>query len=179
MNEGIVTKRYAKALFLAGEEEGKTEEIRNDIDSIMLTIKESDEFKDFLESPVIKKYTKTKLFRKIFEGKLNNITLAFLELMAKNRREQHLTAACLQYIELYQESKGVKRAVLTTTQALTVAHRKEVLDYVKKKFKLAVELIENIDESIIGGFKLRIEDKQIDASIKSKLKKIETELINS
>lgn len=179
MNEGIVTKRYAKALFMAGEEEGKTEEIRKDIDSILLTVKESDEFKEFLDSPIIKQTSKAKLLRDIFEGKLNSITLTFLELLAKNRREQFLTSACLQYLELYQEYKGIKQAVFTTTKALSEAHRKEVLEYLKKEFKLKVELVENIDETIIGGFKLRIEDKQIDASIKAKLRKIETELINS
>ncbi len=179
MNQGIVTKRYAKALFQAGEEEGKTEAIRKDIDTILLTIAESEEFKQFLLSPIIKGPVKERLFREIFSGKIEKITLTFLELLAKNSREQFLTSACLQYLALYSKSKGVKRASITTSRPLSDNHRKEVLSYIKKKFKIDVDLVENIDESIIGGFKLRIEDKQLDASIQSKLKRIETELINS
>lgn len=179
MNEGIVTKRYAKALFLAGEEEGKTEDIRKNIDAILITIAESEEFKEFLQSPIIKQSMKAKLFGEIFVGKIDAITLTFLELLAKNRREQFLASACLQYLALYKDSKGVKQASITTSRPLSEDHRKDVLSYIKKKFKIDVDLVENIDEAIIGGFKLRIEDKQLDASIQSKLKRIETELINS
>lgn len=179
MNEGIVTKRYAKALFQAGEEEAKTEAIRKDIDAILLTIAESEEFKQFLLSPIIKGPVKGRLFGEIFSGKIEKITLTFLELLAKNRREQFLTSACIQYLALYNDSKGVKQGTITTSRPLSDDHRKEVLSYIKKKFKIDLDLVENIDESIIGGFKLRIEDKQLDASIQSKLKRIETELINS
>lgn len=179
MNEGIVTKRYAKALFQAGDEEGKTEEIKKDVDSILLIIAESPEFKEFLNSPVIKETAKAKLFVEIFKDKINNITLTFLELLAKNRRQQFLAFICLQYLSFYKESKGIKQASITTSKPLKDEHRKEILAYIKKKFKIDVDLIEKIDESIIGGFKLRIEDRQIDASIKTKLRKIKTELINS
>ncbi len=179
MNEGIITKRYAKALFLASEEEDKTEPIKEDIDSILLTIHESEEFAEFLASPVVKESVKEKLLISIFSDKVDSIVLNFLKLLVKNKREQYLGKVCLQYLQLYKETRGIKEATITTAYQIGEEYRKEVRDYIRKKFKIDVDLTEKTDESLIGGFKLRIEDRQIDASIASKLKKIKTDLINS
>ena len=53
------------------------------------------------------------------------------------------------------------------------------MNYIQKKFRVQIELKEQVNPSIIGGFMLRIEDQQINASIRSQLNKIKRELINS
>lgn len=179
MNEGIITSRYAKSLFQVSEEDGKMEAIYQDVQSLLLIIKESEEFREFLVSPIIKGSVKEKLFNEIFSKNVNSLTLDFLQLLTKNKREQHLHSVCLNFLQLYKNNKGIKEALITTAHPLDSQHKEEVNNFIKKKFKIDVELIEAIDESLIGGFKLRIENMQLDASIASKLKEIKTELINS
>lgn len=179
MNEGIITSRYAKALYQAGEEEKLTDRIKNDIELIHQSIKESSEFNDFIQSPIFKVTEKKHILNEIFKKSIQDLTLRFLHLLVENKREQFLLFVCLNYLQIYKKEKGIKEGTLITAHELSSEHAKEIGNYIRKKFKLDIEFKEQVDPSIIGGFKLRIDDNQIDASIASKINKIRTELINS
>lgn len=86
---------------------------------------------------------------------------------------------CRYIIRLIKQKSGIQDAVLTTAQKLPEKHKKEIFEFVTKKFKLNLDMQEKIDPEIIGGYILRIEDQQIDASLKNQLNKIKRELINS
>lgn len=179
MNEGIITSRYAKALYQAGEEEKITDSIRNDVELIHQSIHESPEFNDFILSPIYKETEKIRILNELFKNNIHDLTLRFLHLLVKNKREQFLNFVCLNYLQIFKKEKGIKIGTLITAHELPEEHAKEIGNYIQKKFKLDIEIKEHIDPTIIGGFKLRIDDKQIDASIASKINKIRTELINS
>ncbi len=179
MNEGIITARYAKALYQTGEEEKQTEQISQDVQTLLDSIKESPEFSSFLQSPILKESEKASAIEKVFKGKLNDITYRFLLLLVKNRRDQFLASVCYYYQQLYRSEKGIREGVLITAHPMDKDHAEEVSKYIKKKFKLDIDFKELVDSSIIGGFKLRIDDKQIDASVASMIKKIRTQLNNS
>ena len=179
MNESAITVRYAKALYQVGDETGKLETIRDSIDFLHVTVKESAEFVEMLQSPIIKSSEKNRIFSEIFEGKLDKVVITFFNLLTQNKREQYLSYICLNFLQLYKKEKGIKEAVLTTAHTIDKKHREEIVALLKKKFKLNIELTEQVNENIVGGFKLRIDDQQVDASISSKLRKIQNELINS
>lgn len=179
MNEGAIVTRYAKALFQAADEESILEKVKSDTEGILLSIKESAEFNSFLKSPVIKESEKQRIFSEIFKGKVENITLTFFQLLTRNKRELYLASVCRQFLQLYKQKQGIKEATIITAKALSQEHRTEIDDYIKKKLKVNVDLIEHIDPKILGGFKLRIGDQQIDASVSTKLQTIRKELINS
>lgn len=179
MNESTITVRYSKALYQVGQEAGKTEAIHKDINLLLDTLKESKEFANLLSSPIVKTSEKVRIFSVIFEGNIEPIVINFFNLLAKNKREQFLFEMCLNYNQLFKAEKGIQEAILTTSIPLNKTSKKEILEFLKKKFKLNIELKEHVNPEIIGGFKLRIDDQQIDASIASKLRKIRTELLNS
>lgn len=179
MNEGIITTRYAKALFHTADEEGKTEIIYKNIIGLEKTIKEAPEFSDFLESPVIKESEKSKLLIQLFGDNVDTLTLNFLLLLARNKREQYLPSICRYFQLLYKEKMGIQEGSIITAIALDEEYKEKINQLIRKKFKIEIDLEEKVDPSIIGGFVLRIEDQQIDASISSQLKKIKTHLINS
>jgi F-type H+-transporting ATPase subunit delta len=74
---------------------------------------------------------------------------------------------------------GIQEGSIITAIALDEKYKEKINELIRKKFKIEIDLEEKVDPSIIGGFVLRIEDQQIDASISSQLKKIKTHLINS
>ena len=177
MNESTITVRYAKALYQVGHETNTTESIHSDITMLLTALKESTEFTDLLSSPVVKASKKIRIFSVLFDGKIDPVTINFFNLLVKNKREQFLLEMCLSYNEFYKEKKGIKETILTTSKPLDNTSKKDIQEFLKKKFKLNIELIEQVNPEIIGGFKLRIDDQQIDASISSKLRKIENELV--
>ncbi len=179
MNEGLITARYAKALYQLGEEEGKIEELRSDILIIEETIKELPEFLSFLQSPIVKVSAKFSIYNEIFTGKVDGYTVSFLKLLTQNKRESYLPSICRFFLQIYKEHKGIKDGVITTATPLDKKQLQDIHSLIKRLFKIDVDLTEKVDKSIIGGFKLRIEDQQIDATIASKIKRIKTELINS
>ncbi len=179
MNEGPISSRYAKALYQAGEEEKLTDRIKKDIELIQESIQESPEFDEFIQSPLIKEREKIRILNEIFKESINNLTLRFLHLLVTNKREQYLLLMCMNYLQIFKKEKGIKEGVLITAHALNKEHAEEIGKFIRKKFKLDIEFKKQVDPSIIGGFKLKIDDKQIDASIANKINKIRTELINS
>jgi F-type H+-transporting ATPase subunit delta len=178
MNEGLVTKRYVKAIYQLAEEEGIQEKVKGDIQSLYLCIQESPEFVEFLGNPLIKPRQKKQLFTKIFGDVFQSITLNFLLMVVENRREMHLKSICLHYLQFFKSLMHIKEAVITTAVPLSSEYISEIHEFFTRKFKMKIELEEKVNPSIIGGFILRIEDQQIDASIQSQLRKIQRELVH-
>lgn len=179
MNESLVTVRYAKALFQLAREEGKTEGVREDIRTVLSCIEDSKEFTGFLESPLIKSGKKQEVMDAIFQGKVSELTHRFLELLIQNKRENLLHFICVYYLKLYKIDQGIQEGTLTTATELSKEGQQAIHNYIEKKFKATIDIENKTDPSIIGGFVLRIEDKQINASLSAQLKKIKRELINS
>lgn len=179
MNESQITVRYAKALFQVAQEDNKLDAIKEDLESIQACYDESEDFQAFIENPLLNESHKASIFSEIFKGKLEEISLKFLLLLAEKKRETYLSGICRYYHFLYKAKKGIKEAVITTAQALKPKHKEEITKFINKKFGTKLEIMEEVNPALIGGFKLRIEDQEIDASLSRRLNHIKRELINS
>lgn len=179
MNESLITVRYVKALYDLAVESNLLKETERDVKTIIDIIDGSQEFKSFLESPIIKISEKNKMFDQLFGKELNQLTLTFLHLLAENKREMHLKHICLHYIRYNKQNQGIKEAMITTAIPLAKEHKEELRKFITKKFKINIDLTEKVDPEVIGGFVLRIEDQQINASILAQLNKIRRELIHT
>jgi F-type H+-transporting ATPase subunit delta len=179
MNESKISVRYAKALYDLAKEDKKHDAVKNDMDTVITCYRESEEFKNFIQSPVLKESVKINLLKSIFRGKVSDLSMSLFDLLVKNKRESYLPFIALNYLHFYKEDLGIKEAVLITAVPLDKNFRENFLKYLNKKLKTKIEMAEKVDTGIIGGFKLKIEDQQIDASIASHLNRIKKELINS
>ena len=112
----------------------------------------------------------------IFERKVGDLPLDFIRLVTGNNREEYLAAICRHYIKLYKEEKGIKMASIETASQLTKEIRQEMLTIIIRAFNAEIELHEEVKKDLIGGFVLRVEDKQLDSSVKGKLARIKKEL---
>ncbi len=179
MDQSKINVRYAKAFFTLAKEKGLTLELRKDAGLISSVCESSSDFKLLLESPVIKTSQKSEAIRRIFEGKIHALSINFLLLIAENKRENYIPGIFRYLEDLYRREEGIKSAVLTSAQPLNellVAQIKEILE---KEFKSKVELSQKVDQKLIGGFVLRVEDKQYDASLSTQLKKIREQLLHT
>ena len=132
-----------------------------------------------LGSPVIKTSVKAKIFREIFVKQINSITFSFLNLLLSNNRESFLEDISRNFLVLYRKSIGFKSAVISSAFVLDAATVEQFRQLIRNKFKTEVELICNVNRDLIGGFVLRVEDQQIDASVSAKLKGLKQELVKS
>lgn len=168
--------RYAKALLSLALSEKKADKVNDDMKLIANTISENVELANMLNNSVIKTDIKKSALLAIFP-KLNKLTSGLFDLLISNKRVDILAAVAEKYNVLFDEHNGKEVAQVTTAVPLTKALEKKVLAKVKELTSKTVELESIVDESIIGGFILRVGDKQFDASISNKLNKLKREFI--
>jgi F-type H+-transporting ATPase subunit delta len=168
--------RYVKSLLDLSIDQKVVDDVHNDMLLFSKVVNENRSFALMLKSPVIKHDTKREIMQQLFKGKVNKLTIAFLDIITRKNREPLLPAIAREFHNSYNDYKGVGKAVVTTAVPLDGKLRAEIEKIVKSNSdKKQVELIEKIDAEMIGGFILNIGDRQIDASIKNKLKALKLE----
>ena len=175
MNYSKISVRYSKALFELATEKNLLDKVSSD----MLFISEickMEEIKEVLDSPIIIPSKKRAIFQSILEKNVEKITLTLINLLIKNNRESFLPAVARVFRDETLKYKGITETYLTTAVPVSDRVKKEISELISSEFKTKVELKENIDKEIIGGFILRVNDNFIDGSVRNKLRKIKKEL---
>jgi F-type H+-transporting ATPase subunit delta len=178
MNDSKISVRYSRAIFQSALEKKILDKVYQDMIFISEICKIA-ETKEFLHSPIIVPSKKETIFHKMLGGNVEDITLSLIDLIVKNGRESFIPAIARVFIHETKKYKGITESVLTTAVTVDDNVKKKITDLISDVFKTKVELKENIDPDIVGGFILQIDDNYIDASIKNKLRKIRKELKGS
>ncbi len=177
MNDSKISVRYAKALFESAADKGSLDEARKD----MLHLQELcklEEFQYFLQSPVMKTSHKRKLLDDILENKTHALTSGLLDIVFKNNRELYIPGIARNFEALYKKHNGIKSAVLLSAVAMDDKARIKIEKLLGDSFKARVDLSIEEKKELIGGFVIRVEDQQYDASVANKLKTIKKQLLN-
>ena len=134
------------------------------------------EIKEVLESPIIIPSKKKAIFQSILEKDVEKVTLTLVALLIKNGRESFLPAVARVFRDETLKYKGITETYLTTAVPVNDKIRKQISELISAEFNTKIELKENVDKEIIGGFVLKVNDYYMDASIRNKLRKIKKEL---
>lgn len=160
--------RYAKAILALAQDQKASEAVAKDMDGIVKTVANSKELRSMLNSPIVKAEIKKEALHEIFTG-MSSVSDGLIDALITNKRIHLLDNIAAQYAILFDESQGKQVAVVTTAVPLTDALRSKVLAKVNDLTKNEVIIENKIDESIIGGFILRLGDLQYNASISNQL----------
>ena len=180
MAQTKVATRYAKSLLGLVAEKGNLEEAFNDMLLIKKTASENRDLVVLLKSPVVTTEKKVSILSAIYEKHVSKVTMLFIVLIAKNRREGVLPEIADAFIAQYKQMKGITTAVVTSATLLTDDAKKKIQTIVQKEVGGTVEIEMEINPELIGGFVLRIGDKQLDTSILSRIADLRQEfMINS
>ena len=175
MRETRIAIRYAKALFELSLEQKSLEQTSQDMLLVREVCLQNKDFRLVLSSPIIKSDKKQSIMKSLFEGKLGKLSLAYLNIIAKKRRENFIEPIAEQFSELYKEYKGVISVVLTTAVNADDSIKNKVKELVRGFTKKEVDLIEEIKGEIIGGYILKFGQYQFDDSISKKITKLKKE----
>ena len=178
MNEARAAVRYAKAILDLAVENKATEQVEKDFRSIVSTIADSTDLQEMLGSPVLKGEIKKKALAEIFKGS-NSITEGLISTLLDNKRITILNKVAEKFIILNEARKGQGVAQVTTAVPLSAELEKKILSKVVQLTGNESTIENKVDESIIGGFILRVGDLQYDASIANKLSNLKREFTNS
>ncbi|MBZ4687932.1 MAG: F-type H+-transporting ATPase subunit delta [Clostridia bacterium] len=176
MSDKSVARRYAQALFELGQEKDLLEEIQKDLKLVINVIAENEELKKVVEHQLIMAEDKQEIFKEIFADKVNPITLNFLLLVIQKRREFYLQSMYEQFLEYLDEFRGIEEARVKSAVQLSDDIRKSLEKQLEKVTGKKIRLKTEVDPEILGGLTVRIGDKVIDGSIKTRLNLLQKHL---
>jgi F-type H+-transporting ATPase subunit delta len=172
--------RYVKSLLNLAVEKSVLEQVHADMLAFDKVLSENRALLTTLRSPIIKHYKKKNILDSLFRGRFNDLTLSFFRIITEKNREGLLPLIAKEFHNAYIEHQGIGRASVVTAVPLDKELREELLTVAKKVVgKSKIELKEEVDPSIIGGFILNAGSQQIDSSIKHKLKILQLNFNNN
>lgn len=178
MNAGVVSSRYAKALLKYVQESGAGEKVYSQASVLVERMKEFTALED-----TIQKHPEIDLDRRLYviEVALGEPLAPelkrFICLLGKNRRMNYIIRVLQSFISQYRAANGIKEGTLLTAVSLP-GLRQAIEEIMHEKTGDRVLLHEDTDESLIGGFILRLDDLRLDASVDSRLRRLRKELID-
>ncbi len=171
-------QRYAKAILSLAKDKNSAEAVEKDMITISKTVNSSRDLENMLTSPVVKDSIKKSALLEIFKD-LNAVTKGAIDILLENGRINILHIVARQYLIQFNEMNNVQQAVVTTAVPLDKELEAVILAKVRELTGSEASLKNLVDESIIGGFVLRVGDLQYDASISRNLTRLKRELKNN
>ena len=178
MNESQISVRYAKALFQSALEKKQLDTVYGDMELVSDTCK-VDDFMEMMMMPSLQVSQKITMANALFQKHLSKLSLSLINLVIENKREAHLAGIARNFSALYRKNQGIRSASLVTATPIDDASLKDIKALIKKAYDSEVELSSAVDEDVIGGFILTVEDQQYDASVANSLKKIKKQLLQT
>jgi F-type H+-transporting ATPase subunit delta len=169
-----LAQRYATALFDLADERKALDEVAGDLQSLRAMLRDSDDLRRLIRSPVLSREAQGKGIAALAQqAAISALTRNFLGLLAQNRRLFALPEVITGYLSRLAEKRGEVTAHVVSAQALTPAQREAVNEQLRKAVgrKVAVDI--EIDPSLLGGMVVRVGSRMIDASLKSKLHRLQ------
>lgn len=174
MAESRAAIRYAKAVLSFASDQKLEDVVNNDMKLIAETVKENEDLNEALKSSVIKADAKKNVLTQVFPD-LNGATYSLIDLLVSNKRINIINQVAEKYTVLFDQLNGKETAIVTTAVPMTSDLEIKVLAKINELTNKAVVLEKIVNEDILGGFILRIGDKQYNASIANKLNKLKRE----
>jgi F-type H+-transporting ATPase subunit delta len=177
MSNELVAKRYANALFELASEQNLVETVEHDLQVVKKEYVENHELNKFLQHPAITKESKKSVLSETF-AQISETVLNLVCLLVDKHRLSIIPGLVTEYVNIANESRNIADATVYSVNALS----QEELDkigaiFASKLGKSSLRVTNEIDPSLIGGYKVRIGNRIFDGSIKNKLVRIERELI--
>jgi F-type H+-transporting ATPase subunit delta len=160
--------RYAKAVLSLAIDNNKAKEVHSDMVLISSFIAESESLNNTLNNPVVNLSDKAAVLNSLFPSVSSEIK-SLLSTLVKNKRVNILDQIATQYGVLYDQVSNKKKAFVTTATPMTPELESKVMNKLKTLTTKDVTLHKSVDEKILGGFVLRLGDKQYDATVSNQL----------
>ena len=171
-----VAKRYAKALLDYSIEKHEEDNFFQEISSLVEVVRENPDLRALLHSPIVRMEIKHKVLQEVFSQRSAILNL-FIEILVENKRVSDLYDIAREYVIQYNRYKEKTTGYLTTAVELTQRLKEQ---FVQKAIALSgrknITLESKVEPQLIGGFILRIDDLQYNASIAHKLYGIREQL---
>ncbi|MEQ8237032.1 MAG: F0F1 ATP synthase subunit delta [Syntrophomonadaceae bacterium] len=171
-----VARRYAEAFFSIAREANKIDEFSTELGKIVQSIKETEGLGEYFAHPLAPAKEKKELANKLFAQVVSPMTLNFLLLVIDKKRETYLELIHQEYEDMADDSRNIKKAELISAMPVSDQDVQILADNLSRSTGKTIKLDLSVDPTMIGGLKIRVGDKIIDASVAKKLEMLKKNL---
>ena len=176
MEIGVISVRYARALLKSATDAKIEEAVYTEMQQLARSYVEVPQLRFTIDNPMLSKEKKETLLLTAVGKKPSALTKTFIQLVLKEDRENVMQFIANSYVTLYRQQKNIIRGRLITAAQVTPATEQKMRQMVESKTNGTVEFETEVNPDIIGGFILEYDTYRMDASVKTKLNSILTQL---
>ena len=174
------SRSYAIALYELSKESSELDSVENGMKSLNELINQSSQFKEMILSPTILKEDKRNVLYAIADSNNFSKTLKkFLGFVAIKNRLFFLNKIIDSFLNLVSKNKGELKAKLISSKKLSIEEQKKIQSELSKDFKSQLNINYEYDPNLIAGLIIQVGSVMVDTSIKTKLKKLEKNMVEA
>lgn len=177
MKETRVAHRYAHALFNVAVKRDLVDIVASELSQLGTFIDKDRRLTLFLEAPQVPTENKTNLIDKLFANRISPPLLSFLHLLINKGRIEYLAEIADEFDKLVEQHRGIVKARVITAVPLDDNYRGRLKTKLEKISGKQIEIIHKIDNGIIGGIIIQLNDRIIDYSVRHKLAMLRHDLL--
>lgn len=175
----VVAQTYALSLFEVAQEEKKEELLLSQLEDVCALAQEYPQLLQLLSSPMVSKKERVKLIDEDFSGRIDLYLLNFLKVLAEGGRITHLPEIEKEYRELYYLQENIQEVIALTAVPMSQEMQEKLAAKLEKSTGKKILLKNQIDKSLIGGVVLKIGNRQMEDSVKSRLEAVRRQILGN
>lgn len=168
---------YARSLLELASPQNQAKEIGQELEELVKVIESDPAFENFLANPAIGEAERGQVIEKVFRGRVSDLMLRFLLVVNRKGRLGILRQIANAYAELLEQQMGIIEVDVYVAQRLSADQLEDVRRRVSAALKREAVIHQYVDESLIGGLLLRVEDRLLDASVRAQLRAVRRRLL--
>lgn len=178
MDNGLIPRRYAKALYKFALEHGSTQAVYDEMKEVIGAFESSPRLQKTLANPFVSEADKASLLKAAAGAKVENDYLGFIRMLLEMHREEYMHLIALAYRDLYRKENKISQVRITTAAELPEAEMAKLRAMVEKAFPgTKLEYSYRVNPELIGGFVIDVDDARMDASISNEIEQLRLTLI--
>jgi len=173
----VIADRYAKAFIDLGQNQNLLDKFNDDLALLKETIENNKELKDFFEHPLIQPADKKDVVNSIFSEQISNYTLNLVKLLIDKNRTLLIVLLYEHYRGMLNKMRNISTAKVITAIEISDEIKDRLKEKLEKVFNQTIEIKTEINQEIIAGMIVKVGDKVLDGSVKTKFENMKKSLV--
>ena len=162
-------KEYGEALYELCSEENCAQEVGEQLDMVCALFREEPKYPRILQDPALPKQERLNMLDEAFRGNVHPYLLNFLKILCEKSAVEMLPGCAERFRDLYNEAHGLLPVTATSAVALTEEQKQGLIEKLSKLTGKTILLENRVDESLMGGVKVKYDGKELDGSVAGRL----------
>ena len=176
MLKGAVAGRYSEALYEIAVKANLVDQLEEELKAVVSVINDSEQLRKILFHPRITAAEKKEVLDNLFKERISEVAMSFLGLLVERHREVYLSDITEYFTGLANKARNISDVSVTSAVELTKDEKKRLTDAMAKCTGKKVRLSYSVDKSLLGGLLVRVGDKVIDGSVRTRLETLREHL---